>query len=221
MFDVLVDKIYPILREIEATEQFDVQQDLIHALNVSLELHGCTLLGEGSYGVVYTNPDNPNTVFKIGGHLTQDAYLPFIHWVVKNPHAHLPTVHNLHSNISSDTYIAEIDRLEDINDFYGITKVTWSDSDTEYFDYMDKMRQTSFYRLYQAADAVMAGSFEDVPRYLVDDEVYNSQVVGVLHVTLRIKETLVEQDGWREDLHDGNVMVNPRTGNLIITDPIS
>lgn len=182
-----------------SSHNFDEQVYMNHLLwNASLK--GFSLLGSGFFSGAFSHKDLPGRVIKVGLK-KEDSGAAYAAWCRANQHLEgVPVIHHISRHASC--YIVVLDRLEPFCQHVN----TNGYGDYEWVEQNDA--QQSIIDAYDAAKRGIYGAGN------VHEE--HSALYNTCRAIWEFFSGIASFD-----LHDENVMVDPKTKKLVITDPVS
>lgn len=158
-----------------------------------MEGHGFRSLGSGNYGRAFAHDEIPGWVIKLSGRVDGDSFPAYVYWCIANPMPNVPEYHFPVFSESRELFMVMMPQYTDLS--------TAIDSGW--------MEGTPDVKEYEAARKGIYG--HALPKESAD-------FVGAWEAGRAIGEFF---EGLVQfDMHSGNVMRDPLTDNLIITDPI-
>jgi hypothetical protein len=153
---------------------------------------GFSLVGNGNFAVVLAHPDYPDVVFKVCTDM-DDKYHAFVQYCESACTPHIPVVH-----------------AKDVREFaavYVLDKLIAHDKTTSTISATQIRARVS-----QSVLTCARG----VPRKVKASPMYPRKLM----VAARRLAKWVHRNNFGWDLHEDNIMWHPKTGALVITDPV-
>lgn len=177
------------------------EEDQIMLIDVAQRIQalGFARLGSGNFAVVLAHLDYPDVVFKVCTNM-EDKYHQFVKYCEGVQSNHLPVIHAKDVREFAAVYV--LDRL---------TKHDSFNSPVSADQIQARVSGTLDYWWKQPG-----AHLQCVPRKVRASPTYPRKLM----VTARRLAKWVHRYNLRWDLHDGNIMWHPKTGALVITDPV-
>lgn len=177
------------------------EEDQIMLIDVAQRIQalGFVRLGSGNFAVVLAHPNYPDVVFKVCTNM-DDKYHQFVQYCEGVQSGHLPTIHAKDVREFAAVYV--LDRLIEHDSF---------DSPVSADQIQARVSGTLRYWRHQPG-----ANRQCIPRKVWASPTYPRKLM----VTARRLAKWVHLNRFRWDLHDGNIMWHPKTGALVITDPV-
>lgn len=160
---------------------------------------GFYLVGNGHFAVVLAHPDYPDVVFKVCTNM-DDKYHAFVQYCESACTPHLPVVHAKDVREFAAVYV--LDNLIE-HDTVNSPASAWQ----------IQSRVSNSLRNWHYQPSV---HWNCVPRKVKASPMYPRKLM----VVARRLAKWVHRNNFQWDLHDGNIMWHPKTGALVITDPV-
>lgn len=156
----------------------------------ALQKAGFKMLGGGNYGSGWMHPEIPGWAIKVSGRNEGDSFPAYVYWCMANPMPHLPEYQFPVFNQDHSQFMVLMPRYSSIEDELAFNK------NPELSSEFREMRE------------VLLGWSTPKPGKNYELQFAAKQVGDFF----RNKASF--------DMHSGNVMMDPLTGRMIITDPI-
>lgn len=165
------------------------------------ECVGFSLLGSGHFSGAFSHKELPGKVIKVGLK-KEDSGAAYAAWCRANQHLEgVPVIHHIARHASCYTVV-----LDELTPFAKCVKTdSWG-------DYEDEIQTDEQQRLVDSYDAANRGLYGQHMSALLEHE-------GIYETCKEIRKFFKGVASF--DLHSENIMVNPTTGKLVITDPVS
>lgn len=163
-------------------------------------------LGAGNYGSAWSHNSLPGYVVKVCGRVYGDSYPAWAYYCAANPSEGLPEYEFPTFSVDTGVFMVMMPEYKDASDLdYDNSKFTAS--------------QLEQWKLVRMVLAMGYRIGDDV--WSDDDTAYRPWTPNrtpFLDTLIRARSFFDNKISW--DCHAGNVMIDPRTGNLVVTDPI-
>lgn len=160
---------------------------------------GFSRVGNGNFAVVLAHPDYPDVVFKVCTNM-DDKYHAFVQYCESACTPHLPVVHAKDVREFAAVYV--LDKLIKHDTFNSPVAARGIQS---------RVSQSLRNWHYQNT-----ANWTCVPRKVKGSPMYPRKLM----VAARRLAKWVHRNGLRWDMHDSNIMWHPKTGALVLTDPV-
>lgn len=157
-----------------------------------LESNGFRSLGSGNYGRAFTHEEIEGWVIKLSGRVDGDSFPAYVYWCIANPMPHVPEYHFPVFSESRELFMVMMPQYTDLTCDIDLG---WRSND-------------SIVREFQAVRSGLYGCQDQATQ----------EFQGVFRAARQIGEFFASVASF--DMHSGNVMRDPLTGDMIITDPI-
>jgi hypothetical protein len=212
-------------------------EDFLHYL----ETKGWVWAGEGAFGIVYKKP-NKNYVIKV--YKDDEAYDNFLNFIERNQNdPHIPKIKRrilpLANNQSKNYGIVAIEQLDDLITY---NKSDWTWVLVQQFQiqlYNSNIGNLSFDKYLEIVVEKVRKRYENDLEAEIK-QLKNSVIMSRYRQKLRLLDYFVESNieifktfyrlrkfleknnkTHTYDLHSGNFMIRPSTGEIVVTDPIA
>ena len=181
-------------------------QDQVRNITSTAEDHDYKLLGSGYFALAFSHPDLPNIAIKVGLK-KEDSGAAYAAWCRDNQELEgVPVIHDI-ARRKNAYYVVmkEYQNLRPIEQLYEAKK--------RYYELAGKSIPSapSTLKDYWGASAVLQG--------LNNSKAVNAANVEVMDTAKAIYKFFLGVASF--DLHGENVMIDPDTNSLVITDPVS
>ena len=174
------------------------RQDYSTQLEQATESKGFTLLGSGHFSGAYSHPDIPGLVIKVGLK-KEDSGAAYAAWCRANQGmAGVPVIHHIARHESCYTVV--LDRLKPLYEYVDVDV------------YGGEIYKEGGAELFKAYKVVQQGVGNGIRLPTAQYEKLQGTSLAIHNFFNGIASF---------DLHSGNVMVDPKTKQLVITDPVS
>lgn len=163
-------------------------------------------LGAGNYGSAWSHNSLPGYVVKVCGRVDGDSYPAWAYYCTANPSEGLPEYEFPTFSVDTSVFMVLMPEYKDASE------LDWDNS---------KFTASQLEQWKLVGRVLSAG-------YVVGDDVWSDEHkdyrpwqparTPFLETLLRARSFFENKVDW--DCHAGNVMIDPRTGNLVVTDPI-
>jgi hypothetical protein len=216
---------------------YEDYEDFLHYL----ETKGWERAGEGAFGIVYKKP-NKNYVIKV--YKDDEAYDNFLNFIERNQNdPHIPKIKRrilpLANNQSKNYGIVAIEQLDDLITY---NKSDWTWVLVQQFQiqlYNSNIGNLSFDKYLEIVVEKVRKRYENDLEAEIK-QLKNSVIMSRYRQKLRLLDYFVESNieifktfyrlrkfleknnkTHTYDLHSGNFMIRPSTGEIVVTDPIA
>lgn len=203
------------------------EQDTKQSLQEKIKKQGWNYLNSGSFGTVYSKP-NKNFVLKIYDDSSYDEYLNFIKQHSDNPHV---VKTSKVFDYGNGLKMVAIEKL------IPLKSSRWRERISEkYAMFLDtgKSDKNDFYKTLEKFEEYFAEQIETDIKYfqranlkdrLLDAKKSKRRLRFFIENHLSLFRIIYQLDQFRDtsttlDLHFGNFMIRPSTGEIVVTDPL-
>lgn len=212
----------------EISTDTDIDVDEEKPLRYELEKRGWSYLGRGVFGVVFSHPDK-EYVLKLYKDKAYDEYIEFIKQHSDNPH--VVKVKDIdYPKLDNTSY-----KLIAIEKLTPMKWPTWVSYIAKYYNrFLDlsEINNDFYYTIEDFERFIRQSSKNDIEFYKISKYIDNLRTVKksirrlsfFVETHIDLFRILYELNKFRTvssfDLHEGNFMKRPSTGEIVVTDPL-
>lgn len=221
------NKLYNLLLE-DVTPS---KNDTYESIELKLKKEGWSFLGRGCYGTVFGNP-NKDYVLKLYNDEAYDEYVEFIKQHSDNPHVvRIKEILSSGFGPNSEYKLIAIEKLNPVQ------FPKWIDNIASYYSsFLDNYHYSEFDDFYSTIESfeqyMSSGTEKDIEFYKINKNKRQEHNIKksirrlgfFIENYIDLFRILFELNKFQEsnsfDLHTGNFMRRPSTGEIVVTDPL-